>query len=269
MLFVLKAVRAAARALLHPGNISFGFLVVVGTVITGPFNTLTRLTLEERILYWSGVVVFSIFIATLAEKLVRGFPREASEVVIILVDSAVMTGLFSPIAYGWTILFFDISLSWRDFFQVAMNVMLISLVIFACRKLVFDWAKTATFDRAQSGSMPDLNPSTNDTVPERPRLARRIADDDPGPIIRIEAMDHFVTVFTEKHSYQLRMRFADAVDEMDGVSGLVTHRSHWVACVAVDEVECKNGRMLLRLNCGTRVPVSRKYRPALEDMGLV
>lgn len=269
MLFVLKAIQAAARSLLLPGNISFGLLAVVGTVFTGPFDTLTRFTVEERLLYWGGVVVFSIFVATLAQKLVHGFAKDTSKAMAILVDSAVMTVLFSPIAYGWTVLFFDISLAWRDFLHVIMNVMLVSLMIFACRKLVFDWARMVTFERSQSGALPVPPLSMPDTMVGRPRLARRIAEDDPGPIRRIEAMNHFVTVFTERDSYQIRMRFADAVDEMDGIPGLVTHRSHWVANVVVDEVERRNGRLLLRLNCGTRVPVSRKYRPALEEAGLV
>jgi hypothetical protein len=268
LFFVLKAIRAAARSLLLPGNISFGLLAVVGTVITGPFDTLTQLTVEERVLYWSGVVVFSIFVATLAQKLTLGFSKDASQLMAIVVDSAVMTALFSPIAYGWTVLFFDISLASKDFFHVIVNVMMVSLVIFACRKLVFDWARMTSFERSQSGAFPAVPPSMEDASVAAPRLARRIAEDDPGPIRRIEAMNHFVTVFTEKDSYQIRMRFADAVDEMDGIPGLVTHRSHWVACTVVDEVERQNGRLLLRLNCGTRVPVSRKYRPALEDMGL-
>jgi DNA-binding LytR/AlgR family response regulator len=269
LVFVLKAIRAAARSLLLPGNISFGLLAVVATVITGPFDTLTRLTVEGRVLYWGGVVVFSIFIATLAQKLVYEVNKGLSPAMIILVDSAAMTFLFSPIAYVWTVLFFDISPTMADFLDVVVNVALVSLVIFACRKLVFDWARMATFERSQSGAFPVVPPVQDGASAAQPRLARRIAEDDPGPIRRIEAMNHFVTVFTEKDSYQIRMRFADAVDEMDGIPGMVTHRSHWVASEMVEEVERENGRLLLRLNCGTRVPVSRKYRPALEEAGLV
>ena len=116
-----------------------------------------------------------------------------------------------------------------------------------------------------SGAMPGLTPEQE----ARPRLYRRIAPDDPGPIIRIEAMDHFVNVVTPQDIYQLRLRFADAVDQMDGVDGLITHRSHWVAREAVDDVERENGRVFLRVACGTRVPVSRKQIPLLEQTGLI
>jgi hypothetical protein len=269
MLAFKRALIAAFKSLLLPGNISFGLLAVVGAVVTGPFDTLSRLTFGERVVYWSGVVVFSVFTATLAQKLLADSLRDASDGLTILLDSTVMTVLFSPVAYFWTVLFFDIGVNRGDFVHVVMNVMLVALVIFACRQLVFDWAKVSTFERAQSGAIPNLQQSEGDTVQAPPRLARRLAEDDPGPIRRIEAMDHFVTVYTEKDSYQLRLRFADAVDEMDGVPGLVTHRSHWVAQQFVDDVERQNGRLMLRLTCGARVPVSRKYRPALQEAGLV
>jgi hypothetical protein len=269
MLALQQALVAAFKSLLLPGNISFGLLAIVAAVIAGPFDTLSRLTLAERIMYWSGVVVFSVFTATLAQKLLSGYLRGASEGLAILLDSAVLTVLFSPIAYFWTLLFFEIDANGADFIHVVMNVLLVALVIFATRKLVFDWAKLSAFERSQSGAVPAIRQPSDSLAPGFPRLARRIPEDDPGPIRRIEAMDHFVTVVTEKDSYQLRLRFADAVDEMDGVPGLVTHRSHWVARQVVDDVERKNGRLFLRLSCGHRIPVSRKYRPALEDAGLV
>jgi len=269
MLALQRALVAAFKSLLLPGNISFGLLAVVAAVIAGPFDTLDRLTLGERIMYWSGVIVLSVFTATLAQKLMSGSLKDASDGLVILVDSTVMTILFSPIAYVWTVLFFEIDANGGDFVHVVMNVMLVALVIFATRKLVFDWAKLTAFERSQSGAIPGVRPPQDSVGHGQLRLARRIAEDDPGPIRRIEAMDHFVTVFTEKDSYQLRLRFADAVDEMDGVPGLVTHRSHWVAREVVDKVERQNGRLFLRLSCGHRVPVSRKYRPALEGLGLV
>jgi hypothetical protein len=114
MLALQQALVAAFKSLLLPGNISFGLLAIVAAVIAGPFDTLSRLTLAERIMYWSGVVVFSVFTATLAQKLLSGYLRGASEGLAILLDSAVLTVLFSPIAYFWTLLFFEDTPVLRD-----------------------------------------------------------------------------------------------------------------------------------------------------------
>ena len=81
-----------------------------------------------------------------------------------------------------------------------------------------------------------------------------------GPILHLSAMDHFVTVETPGGACRLRIRLRDAIDEMDGVAGLRTHRSHWVARAAIRTVAREEGRVMLVLSNGARVPVSRKYR---------
>ncbi len=104
---------------------------------------------------------------------------------------------------------------------------------------------------------------------EIPRLARRLPDDFEGPILRLTVRDHFVDVVTEHGVHTIRMRFADAVDEMEPVQGYFTHRSHWVCRDAVGGAERDNGRYFLRLTNGDLVPVSRTYRPGLEDAGFI
>ncbi|MCA0873166.1 LytTR family transcriptional regulator [Seohaeicola saemankumensis] len=104
---------------------------------------------------------------------------------------------------------------------------------------------------------------------EDPRLARRLPDDFEGPILRLAVRDHLVDVVTPKDTYRIRMRFADAIDEMDTVAGYCTHRSHWVARHAIAGVERETGRINLLLTNGDLVPVSRSYRPDLEEAGIL
>jgi DNA-binding LytR/AlgR family response regulator len=61
----------------------------------------------------------------------------------------------------------------------------------------------------------------------------------------------------------------DAIDEMEPVKGICTHRSHWVALGAIKRVEREGARLFVVLRNGDRVPVSRKYRPRLEQAGLI
>lgn len=245
---------------------SFGLLVILGTVIAGPFDTLSRLDLGARIVFWGGIVVTSVFAAAMVQKLLKGFMRRAPDWLSILADTVAMTFVFAPFVHFWKTLFFAPDERHFGFGEVVLNVALLSLVVFALRKLTFDWARLATFERSQSGSMPDMGDTVQTTAP---RLNRRIDAGDPGPILQISAGNHFVHLMTPRAEYQVRMRFADAVAEMYGIDGYLVHRSHWVAREIVSDVERDNGRLFLRLTCGKRIPVSRKNRTVLEEAGLI
>jgi DNA-binding LytR/AlgR family response regulator len=86
----------------------------------------------------------------------------------------------------------------------------------------------------------------------------------------LTAKNHYVEVVTDKGSTTIRMRLADAIDEMEPVEGYCVHRSHWVARSAINAVERENAqKIFVLLSNGDRIPVSRKYRPNLEKTGLV
>ncbi|MES0825971.1 LytTR family DNA-binding domain-containing protein [Ruegeria sp. SCP11] len=81
--------------------------------------------------------------------------------------------------------------------------------------------------------------------------------------------DHSVEVVTSEGTITIRSRFTDAIAEMELVSGHCAHRSHWVADDAIVGVERKGGMTFLRLRNNDLVPVSRKYKPMLEQDGIV
>lgn len=104
--------------------------------------------------------------------------------------------------------------------------------------------------------------------PPRARLAERLPS--PGAqILRLTVEDHFVDVVTSEGTERLRMRFADAVAEMEPIVGHITHRSHWVSADSIDRAERKAGRWVLRLVNGDTVPVSRGCQPALIEAGII
>ncbi|NHX28361.1 LytTR family transcriptional regulator, partial [Escherichia coli] len=102
-----------------------------------------------------------------------------------------------------------------------------------------------------------------------PRLLERLAPDMHGPILRCSAVGHLVEVQTDKGVSKLRMRFSDALAELDGIAGMQVHRSHWVSRHAVSGHLMEKGRVFLQLQDGSLIPVSRNYRDVVEENGLI
>lgn len=101
------------------------------------------------------------------------------------------------------------------------------------------------------------------------RIIRRLPEDFEGKIIHLSGNGHVVHVSTCHRRFDLRMRFGDAVAEVAELDGFCTHRSHWVARKEISDVYSVNGRPHLLLSNGDEVPVSRKYQPELEEMGII
>ncbi|MCD1625934.1 LytTR family transcriptional regulator [Seohaeicola saemankumensis] len=247
------------RPLKAQGRLTIAAMVFLASVAAGPFDTLTRISLGERFVYWAGIVITALVTARLVRMLFRSVAAGKPQWQMSLMYSATMTLVFTPFVYGWTHLHVpprgDSLMGYHWF---AIYVALISMIIFHAHGLVGRTRRSNDFRHSEAGTLPFITQEDKDVVP---RLLRRINADDPGPIIRIEAMDHFVTVVTMQDQYILRLRFADAVDEMDGVKGLTTHRSHWVALAGVIGHKREKGRLFLHMSCNTYVPVSRKYFP--------
>lgn len=83
----------------------------------------------------------------------------------------------------------------------------------------------------------------------------------------VEAEDHYLRVHTDRGSDLILMRMADALKELEGLEGAQTHRSWWVARGAVVSVSRGDGRAVLTLDGGLRVPVSRRHARALRAAG--
>lgn len=257
--------KTAARALTTTENLAVATLGILAAVVTGPFDTFQSLTPPMLILYWSGVILSSIYIATLVQEVIRPLMPHRSSWQRIIAYSLGMGAVFSPLCYLWTWLIVPpLDGTLMGFHWFVLNVVVVSFVVFAVRLIMLKRMTLAAFEASESGTMP-----ANVEDRARASLYRRIDPNDPGPILRIEAKDHFVTVVTPQDAYQLRLRFADAVEQMQGVDGIITHRSHWVAHDAVAGIHRENGRLFLRLTNCALVPVSRKYRAALEDSGLI
>ena len=96
------------------------------------------------------------------------------------------------------------------------------------------------------------------------RLPAKVGRD----LVCLKMADHYVEVFTTAGSTLILMRFADAVEELEGADGLRVHRSHWVARQHVLKASRRNGRTFLQMTGGHQIPVSRGYLADVRAAGL-
>jgi len=126
-----------------------------------------------------------------------------------------------------------------------------------------DWLKNP-----ESGSVP-LGSHEPEAAPHVTcRLAKRLSLPDGAHVLKVSADGHFVEVKTCSQDLRTRLRFSDAVTELDGLDGVVTHRSHWVAKIAIRGWVPDASKPFVVLHDLTRVPVSRTYRADVDALGL-
>lgn len=250
--------RQVMNSLFSPVTIAVWFVVTVACVFSGPFGTYAGLTLGERAVFWPAIATLSTFagyggrlISTLLVGTATGYLRDSVHVFVV-------TCLITPVV--WSVIYVsnagDMSMV-PSIWRLGLMVAAVSVTVVMFRRVIP--GMRPAFDRPAEEPGAEL---------VRPRLADRLSDPGAG-ILRLTVEDHFVDVISDSGRERLRMRFADAVNEMEPVDGFCTHRSHWVASAAVEGPEREQGKLFLRLRNGDRVPVSRKYRGELKKAGLL
>ncbi|HKL65175.1 MAG TPA: LytTR family DNA-binding domain-containing protein [Roseovarius sp.] len=246
-----RHVTDAAIAFTSRVTISIWLIGCLVAVVAGPFGTFQTMDFGLRLAYWGTVITSGLVLGALANAVFLTICRGWHPLWIDLKTSVLITTLLAPLIFVLRagldpiLTCADLSLG-----SIWINTGLFVLPIFFLRRQLIGTDKP-----------PD---------PPRPRLMRRL----PGPlqeagVLRLSARDHTVEVATDHGTSTLRLRLKDAIDEMEPVEGLCTHRSHWVARAAVTGHIAEGGKLYLTLANGDRVPVSRKYRPRLEELGLV
>ena len=224
--------------------------------LSGPFGTLASFDAPTRLVYWLAVVVLSYSLSRVAAVVaMRSLAPRVSLVPLRVVLSAaiaslpatLIVGLISLIAYGPSENPAPLRL-WLYCFAVALA--LVTLIAVGERH-----APTAV-QSAAAASAPVA-------------LLQRLPLPARGQLSHISVQDHYVEVVTDRGKTLLLLRLSDAIRETEGVPGLQIHRSHWVALDAVRKSMRVDGKPLLELADGTRLPVSRSYLPAARAAGLL
>ncbi len=217
--------------------------VVAG--IAGPFGTSGAVAAPVLFAYWTGVVGVSILLSLIAFRYAEGFGRTGAVliwVLFVLGLSGVLHAINSAAFPSWG--------GVVDWATLTGNV----AVVTAAVKLVIWGIGTPAATGLAEPARPD------------PFMAR-VPIGVRGPLVRIEAQDHYLNVVTTRGEALILMRLSDAIAELSG-RGLQVHRSHWVALDAVKAHRRDKGRDLLVMSDTREVPVSRSFRAAAQDAAL-
>lgn len=112
-------------------------------------------------------------------------------------------------------------------------------------------------------------PITDDspTAPS-PAFLARIKPEIGSTVLAMAAEQHYLRVYTTLGNDLILYRFSDAVREM-GARGVQVHRSYWVAKDAATSTENDGTKTQILLKNGMKVPVSRTYKIAAKEMGVL
>ncbi len=116
----------------------------------------------------------------------------------------------------------------------------------------------------------DARPPPPDREPSGPaRILKRLKPSLGAGIVRLSMQDHYVEVVTDRGNQLILMRFADALEELEGIEGWRIHRSHWVAEAGLAALKRSGGKPIIVTTDGAELPVSRTYLPVLRDEGVI
>lgn len=236
--------------------------VVALPVAASAFLALTQafglevLPLGTRFLYWLTLLGFgealSLAIRSVLDRLQMSGPRlaltGAFAVVLMCLGMTVFVWLVTAFALSQPLLVSRLPGLFLPVLVIGSAMTGINLL--AQRRPVVTHARTA-----DEASRP---PPLLARLPPRLKGAKLYA---------VQAEDHYVRVCTAAGSDLVLMRFADALRELAGVEGAQVHRSWWVARDAVETAGRENGKPVLVLRDGRKVPISRGYMRSLKADG--
>lgn len=239
-------------------------LAIAGVLaVTGPFGTFRDLTLTTRLVYWGGLVLLGAMafrlLAVAAQRLIRG--HGATGPALLIPVALATNGLMTLGAAAFEAVLRDHGI---DSIGGWTTLYLYALAITAPITALATWVEL----RRARPSPPPETPADVMPEPAATPFLDRIPSRLGRTLLALEMEDHYVRVHTEQGSDLILMRLRDAVAELQGLDGLQVHRSYWVAAQAVTGVERKpDGKAVLLLRNGLRVPVSRSYASTVRAAG--
>lgn len=249
----LRAEFRGPRALLVWAGLTV--LLAVG----GPLGTLHSCAFEHRVLFWALVVIAMISLSAIVMDVIGRLsgtaPRKRDLVIAAAVVALVLTLPIRAFAAGMTELSVAIVTSQAN--ETMAFLFLTALALSSVRHLELTPKAAMSVPQADTDSAPDL-----------PRVVARLEPQVQGALLSLTGRDHYVDVRTTAGTGTILMRFSDAMAEVAPVQGAQIHRSHWVAWSAIDGVERDGGKYFV-LSGDQRLPVSRSFREALAERGLL
>ena len=220
----------------------------------------------QRVLFWTAVIGFGVVASFFGRQIADGIYEDATHFrhsgVIALFVSIVVT------PFVWLLMTKRPDVDFATLPTPVSIYLYVFLTVCCVVVLRFMLMRSGVEEDEEAEEVEVAEADWKAVETGRPRLANRLGDMADAKIVRLTVRDHFVEVTTTRGTVILRMRFADAVNEMEPVPGICTHRSHWVAFdMVAGESRDSTGKPLLIMVNGDIVPVSRTYKKGLDAAG--
>ncbi len=162
---------------------------------------------------------------------------------------------------------FPDGLVWEEFVFAYASVVAVPILIWVVVNYIYVQAfDVERFGHRRSEKSDQSEPAAPTPVPE---FIKQLSAGPDAEIHALQAEDHYLRVYTATSNELIRYRFSDAVGEVGHLPGLQVHRSFWVNKTAVDTVRRSGRSYEIVLKGGLEVPVSRSYRYAVKESGLL
>jgi len=242
-------------------------LAIFLCVFLGPFGTGNDLVLWDRVVFWtvliSGVAIFMEICITAAVK--SDWLKQLPLLFQVLCGSAI--GSIPGSAFVITInrVFRPEHLDGTFFPMLWLQVTVMGVLIGGLEILIWNGFRREKLEPAHADKLPETETDLAPLAPIRllQRLPTRLRE---GQIISMSMQDHYVDVTTTLGNEMILMRLSDAIDLLDGIAGVQTHRSHWAARAHAKSLNKVARRHELILSDGRSIPVSSSYKAAVETM---
>lgn len=231
--------------------------------VAAPFDDVMSYAFGQRLVYWSFVNALVILVAVLVRHVVLARVRD--ETLVVLTGIALAQALvLGPLL--WVLNLYLLGFAVGGILWLAELTLIMGLVAFCVALIRYEVMRARRLAEAQAAAPGAELPMEG---PQRPGFLDRGETSLAGELRVVSADDHFLHVTTTSQSGRVRMRFRDALSELDQIPGYRIHRSHWVAKAELVAVRPDGRRHLAYLRSGGVLPVSDAYLEDLRAAGLV
>jgi len=259
--------RSADRIREYPGKFLTILWIISSVIIAflGPFGTFENFSFLERLSNWSFAIGMSIVIGLVVNRAVQMvLGPDRNRFLYDLIAFPAFMALYVPMLYTHVTLYPLVTIELPLSF-IASGVFCVGIGLIALRELMGLYLDQHPLPEA-AAQAPDAQPEAPQEAETAPlTLMARLPEAVRGDLITISGANHYVEVRTARGDAQLLLRFSDAMREIGSEPGLQVHRSHWVADRAVSGLVRENGRFVVLMRCGNRVPVARSQVPSALD----
>lgn len=241
----------------HPASITTLLVASALIVWIRPYDALADVNSAQLVAYW-GLMLPVAFLAYLGVLLLLARCFAVAYSFLAHVVAALVCVLLAPLIQ-WPL---GIPRApWPEMVQAYAFTLVCTLAIELF--MVTYLARRISPRAPPAEPLPSSSPVAAD---DRPRVVVLLGKPyDQTELRLISAEEHYVRIHTRSRQDLLRGRISDIEAQLPADLGLRVHRSHWVAAVAVRQLQRRSSGWVLLTCLGIEVPVARARREAVRD----